>query len=137
MAKTLRQLTLVQRSFVASSENLGRRVVNGATFTFLGIAIRTGITVASMAILARLLTPADFGNIAMATVVTELAALFSNFGFGSILVQRSRISRIQMDTMFWAALGLGVLLTGVVFGTSLVAAEIFNDELVGALLQVL
>jgi PST family polysaccharide transporter len=137
MAKTLRQLTLVQRSFVASSENLGRRVVNGATFTFLGIAIRTGITVASMAILARLLTPADFGHIAMATVVTELAALFSNFGFGSILVQRSRVSRIQMDTMFWAALGLGVLLTGVVFGTSLVAAEIFNDELVGALLQVL
>ena len=107
LAGSNRPLTLVQRAFSPSSDNLGRRVVDSAAFTFLGIAIRTGITLGSMAILARLLTPADFGHIAMATVVTELAALFANFGFGYILIQRSKIARIQIDTMFWAALWAG------------------------------
>jgi len=96
LARSSRSLTLVQRTFRASSENLERRVVDGAPFTFIGMAIRL-ITVGSMAILARLLTPADFGYTAMATVAIELPALFANFGLGYILIQRSDIPRIQMS----------------------------------------
>jgi O-antigen/teichoic acid export membrane protein len=132
-----RPLTLVQRAFRPSSNDLGRRVVDSTAFTFLGIAIRTGITLSSMAILARLLTPADFGHVAMATVVTELAALFANFGFGYILIQRSKIARIQIDTTFWAALGLGILLTFAVFAMSFVAGHFFDDPMVAMLLRVL
>lgn len=112
-------------------------MVTGAAFTFLGIALRTTITVGSMAVLARLLTPTDFGHIAMATVITELAAVFANFGFGSILIQRLRITRIQIDTMYWSALGLGVILTLLVFGLSFVASHFFQDAMVGPLLRVL
>lgn len=130
-------MTLVQRAFRPFNSDLGRRVVDSAAFTFLGIAFRTGITLGSMAILARLLTPADFGHVAMATVVTELAALFSNFGFGYILIQRSKIARIQIDTMFWAALGLGVFLTFAVFAMSFFAGRFFDDPLVGSLLRAL
>ena len=137
MASSLRHRTRVQRAFVSTTDDLGRRVVNGAIFTFFGIALRTGITVGSMAVLARLLTPTDFGHLAMATVVTELAAIFSNFGFGSILIQRLRITRIQIDTMFWSAIGLGVMLTTVVFFLSFYVGHFFNDETVGPLLRVL
>ena len=112
-------------------------MVNGAAFTFLGIALRTTITVGSMAVLARVLTPADFGHIAMATVVTELAAVFASFGFGSILIQRLRISRIQIDTMHWSAVGLGMTLTVLVFGLSFFANHLFQDAMVGPLLRVL
>lgn len=127
----------VQKSFRPNADNLGSRVVNSALFTIGGVIFRTAITVGSMAVLARLLSPADFGLIAMATVITELAAVFSNFGFGSILIQRPRVSRIQIDTMNWCALALGALLTVVVYGLSFSAGEIFNDEHVGALLRVL
>lgn len=132
-----RRASLVRRAFFPSSNNLSQRVVHGAAFTFLGIAIRTGVTIGSMAVLARLLTPADFGHIAMATMVTELAALFSNFGFGSILIQRARLSRLQIDTMFWAALLLGVVLSVVVFGLSFVSQLVFDNVLVGELLRAL
>ncbi len=103
----------------------------------MGIGLRTAITIGSMAVLARLLTPADFGHIAMATVITELAAVFANFGFGAILVQRLRISRIQIDTMHWSALALGLILTTLVFALSFFAALFFEDEQVGPLLRVL
>lgn len=137
MAATHRRLSFVQRAFRPRADDLGRSVAHGAALTFLGIGIRTAITFGSMAVLARLLTPADFGHVAMATVVTELAALFANFGFGAILIQRQSISRIQIDTMFWSAVVLGVLLTLSVLVTSLFAGQIFNDPKVGELLRVM
>jgi PST family polysaccharide transporter len=137
MAATHRRLSLVQRAFRPRAEDLGRSVAHGAALTFLSIGIRTAITFGSMAVLARLLTPSDFGHVAMATVVTELAALFSNFGFGAILIQRAHITRIQMDTMFWAALGLGTVLTLAVQIVALFAGQLFNDETVGELLRVM
>lgn len=127
----------IQKAFNPTADNLGSRVVHGAAFTFLGIGLRTAVTVGSMAVLARLLTPADFGHVAMATVITELAAIFANFGFGAILVQRLRISRIQLDTMYWSAVALGVILTVLVFALSFVASQFFQDDEVGPLLRVL
>ena len=90
-----------------------------------------------MSVLARLLTPADFGYIAMATVVTELAALFGGFGFTNVLIQRRVINRLQLDTIFWAAISVGGLLTLVVFSLSFVAAWFYADPLTGELLRVL
>lgn len=137
MGLAARQRNRVQQAYRPTTDELSRRVVSGAAFTILGIALRTAVTVGSMAVLARLLTPADFGHIAMATVITELAAIFANFGFGSILIQRLRISRIQIDTMHWSAVGLGATLTLLVFGLSFLASHLFQDETVGPLLRVL
>lgn len=132
-----RALSPVQLAFRPHSRNLGTRVVNSAMFTMAGVLFRSVLTIASMAILARLLTPSDFGIIAMATVITELAAVFSNFGFGSILIQRKSISRIQMDTMHWCAMALGLVLTVLVFLLSLAAGSLFNNATVGDLLRLL
>lgn len=127
----------VSQALVLNSGNLGQRVVSGASFTLLGIALRTGITIGSMAVLARLLTPADFGFIAMATVVTEFAGLLGSFGFANILVQRARITRLQLDTIFWAALGIGSLIAAVIFALSFATGWLFNSDTVGGLLRVM
>ncbi len=137
MAAKHRSLTIVQRSFSPLRGNLGHRVVGGAGFTMLGIVIRTLLTIGSMSILARLLTPADFGHVAMATVVMQLAGLFASFGFGSILIQRSRIGRIDLDTTFWASLGLGVLLSLAVFALSFFSGLFFAEPVSGDLLKVM
>ena len=137
MVITNRRLTSIQRSFRPASHDLGRTVVHGATFTIVGAAIRTLITIGSTAILARLLSPADYGLIAMATVVTELGALFSNFGFGNILIQRQNISRVQLDTVFWVALGLGAVLAVAVYLLSVLASRFFNEATVGSLLRIM
>ena len=137
MAFSSRPRSRLQKAYCSTDDNLGHRVVHGAVATFLGIAFRTTITIGSMAALARLLTPADFGQLTMAIVIADLAAVFSNFGFGSILIQRVRISRIQIDTMFWCAVGLGVLLTSIVFAISFFAGYFYQDDMVGPLLRVL
>jgi PST family polysaccharide transporter len=113
------------------------RVAGGAGYQFLGIALRTLLTLGSTAILARLLTPADFGYVAMATVVTEFAALLGAFGFSNVLIQRRRVDRLQFDTLFWAMLAIEAVLAAGVFALSFLAGWLFDDANVGPLLRLM
>ena len=137
LASSHRRHKTVRSAFTLSADNLGQRVVTGAGFTFLGITLRTVITFGSMAILARLLNPADFGYIAMATVITELAALFGGFGLGSLLIYKKRINRLQIDTVFWASASVGLALATMVFLMSFLSEWLFKESLTGELLRVM
>ncbi|MDT8383059.1 MAG: lipopolysaccharide biosynthesis protein [Gammaproteobacteria bacterium] len=137
MPNNTRKRNLLQHAFVLRSDKLGQKVLYGVSFTFLGVFLRTVLTIGSTAMLARLLTPVDFGLIAMTAVVTEFAVLFGNFGFGSVLIQRRRITRIQIDTVFWASILLGSAITVAIFLSSFVASSFFKEEVIGELLRVL
>jgi PST family polysaccharide transporter len=132
-----RRDTALRQSFLLRSEGLARRVAGGAGYQFLGIALRTLLTLGSTAILARLLTPADFGYVAMATVVTEFAALLGAFGFSNVLIQRRRVDRLQFDTLFWAMLAIEAVLAAGVFALSFLAGWLFDDANVGPLLRLM
>jgi O-antigen/teichoic acid export membrane protein len=133
----MRRTTLIQQSFSRHIDGVGRRVAFGAGYQFLSIFLRTAVTIGSTAVLARLLSPADFGYVAMATVVTEFAALLGAFGLGNVLVQRRTINRLQMDTVFWTSLAVGAVLALVVVLLSLMTGLLFADAKVGELLRVL
>jgi PST family polysaccharide transporter len=68
--------------------------------------IRFGITV----VLARLLSPTEFGLIAMMGVFTGFAGLFTSLGFGASLVQKKDLRPEHLDTVFWLNLGTGFFL---------------------------
>jgi len=63
-------------------------------------------------VLARLLTPADFGLVAMVATVTGLGQAFGDFGLSEATIQRKEISHDQVSTLFWinVAIGLGLML---------------------------
>lgn len=88
--------------------DLLRRSVRGgaATVTAQGImfALQTGSTM----ILARLLTPADFGLVAMVAAFTGFAILFSDPGLSMATIQRAEINHVQVSTLFWANVALSV-----------------------------
>lgn len=107
---TARLDSLVRRSFSTDRKNLGGRVIKGVAWQFALSASRVLITIVSTATLARLLTPNDYGLVAMTTLIVEIAALFANLGFGAILIQKRRFTRLDLDTAFWASLGIGLAL---------------------------
>jgi O-antigen/teichoic acid export membrane protein len=128
---------LVRSAFILPRTGVSSRVISGGAYTLFGVIGRTVITFGSVAILARILTPADFGYIAMAMVVSELAALFTNFGFSQVLIQRQRIARLQMDTVFWSSLALGVVVAITVFVVSYPSAALYGEAITGELLRVM
>jgi len=75
-------------------------------------AVSWGITI----VLARLLTPADYGLFGMASAVIGFLQVFQYFGLGTAIIQRQHLSRPQLNTISWIVVGGGVALFSIVFG---------------------
>jgi len=118
---------MVRAAFFPSRANLGRRVAVGAAWQFGLVAMRIVLTIASTAVLARLLTPTDYGLNGMSAVVIEIAALLTNLGFGPILTQKPKLTRLDLDSAFWVSIGIGCGLTLLIFALSYPAALFFGQ----------
>lgn len=81
--------------------DLKARSIHGGAATILGQGTYFLVQTASTIVMARLLTPADFGLIAMATAVTGFAALFKDLGLSMATVQKAEINHEQISTLFW------------------------------------
>jgi O-antigen/teichoic acid export membrane protein len=62
-------------------------------------------------LLARLLSPHDFGVAGMVLVFAGIVPIFSGLALGAALVQRPELTEADRSTAFWTGLGLGVVLT--------------------------
>jgi PST family polysaccharide transporter len=93
---------------------VGKSVRGGVT-TLASQGIKFALGTASTVVLARLLTPADYGLVAMVTVVVNFATMFKDAGLSMATVQKERITQEQISSLFWinmlicAVLGLCVL----------------------------
>lgn len=66
-------------------------------------------------ILARLLTPFDYGCIGMLSIFMVLAESFIDGGFGSALIQKKRPTQEDYSTIFWWNMGMAVLMYAILF----------------------
>lgn len=117
---------------VELQEDLGRQTVRGGAWSTVGQLIKSIIEIASFPILARLLTPDDFGLVGMAVAVTGFLAMFKDMGLTMATIQRKQITHAQVSALFWINAGLGFLMT-VVAALSAWGLAWFYDqpELVG------
>ena len=89
--------------------DLKRRSVRGGAFTMGAQGSKFFLQLGSTIILARLLTPADFGLVAMVTAVTGFAMMFKDLGLSMATVQREQITHAQVSTLFWINVALSVV----------------------------
>ncbi len=73
--------------------------------------ISVSIQLASTVVLARLLSPDDYGVMAMAMAITSFAGLFRDLGLSAAAIQKGELSHAQMSNLFWLNTGMGALLT--------------------------
>jgi O-antigen/teichoic acid export membrane protein len=93
-------------------EGLGERAAAGVLWTVLQKwVVRLG-GLLTVAILARLLAPADFGIVAVAMTVVPLIYLLSDLGFSTYVVQAADVSQRVLSTAFWYSAAAGLLLAG-------------------------
>src|SRR5262245_4035475 len=62
-------------------------------------------------VIARLLTPDEYGLAALALVFASLVMVFSDLALGAALIQRKDLSAVDRDTAFWTTLVAGILFT--------------------------
>src|SRR5262249_47293627 len=90
-----------------SHASLGRQSVRGGAVTVAARAINAVIQVGSVLFLARLLTPEDYGLVAMVTAITGFAPVLVDFGTSDAIVQRPRITQGEVSALFWIATSVG------------------------------
>jgi O-antigen/teichoic acid export membrane protein len=97
--------------------------VQGGVVSVGSQALRFALRTGSMMVLARLLTPEDFGLQGMVMVMTGFLALFRDAGLSAVTVQRDTVSHDQVSTLFWINVVVGVVLAaGLALGAPVVAA---------------
>jgi len=95
---------------VATGEGLRRSAVRGVVATIAGQAGNFAVMIGSVVILARLLTPADFGIVTMVTTFSLLFRSFGVNGFTELIMQREELTNSLASNLFWINLGIGAIL---------------------------
>ena len=109
------------------SDDLGRRALRGGV---VSVAMQYGngvLQILAAIVLARLLTPADFGLVAIITVLTSFAPLLIDFGLGDATTQRKKITPSQISSLFWLATGIGLAVAVLVAACSPLIAAIYRQ----------
>jgi PST family polysaccharide transporter len=88
-------------------------------------------------ILARLLSPNDFGLVGMVTAITGMLSWLRDFGLSSATVQRTSITEEQLSTLFWVNMAFGAFLGVVALAMSPAIAAFYHEPRLGGISAVL
>lgn len=92
-------------------ESIGGRTARGGLVTIVSHGCKFAVSIVATAILARLLTPNDYGLIGMAAVITVFVSMFKDLGLSLATVQRAEINYEQISTLFWVNIAFSGLIT--------------------------
>jgi O-antigen/teichoic acid export membrane protein len=123
--KLIRQNNIFQTEHIESE--LKRVTVHGGLVTVAAQACLFALGMGSTMVLARLLTPSDFGLIAMVSVVTGFVTLFKDLGLSAATIQRENIDHTLISTLFWLNLALSVAIMLLFFVLAPVVAWFYGE----------
>jgi PST family polysaccharide transporter len=115
---------------VAEGGELRRLAVRGAAATLSAAALSLGLRVIGTVLLARLLTPTDFGVVAMVTTFSLMLMSFGTSGLSEAIIQREEIDRSQASNLFWITCVIGLTLTIGFAASGALLARFFRNALV-------
>jgi PST family polysaccharide transporter len=98
--------------------DLKRKSVRGGAITIILQGSTVALQLTSTVILARLLSPKDYGIMAMVLAVTNFAGLFRDLGLSSAAIQKKNLTHAQQSNLFWLNVAMGLLLTILVAAAS-------------------
>lgn len=119
-----------------AEKNLKKKAAAGMVWTALQKYSTMFIRFISGIILARLLTPYDYGCIGMLSIFMVLAEAFIDGGFGSALIQKKRPTQNDYSTIFWWNLGMALLMYGILFICAPAISRFYKIPLLSDVLRV-
>ena len=81
--------------------NLKQKAVSGVKWSGVSMGVLTTLQFVTLAILARLLSPSDFGLMGMIMVVIGFAQAFTDMGLSNAIIQRQDVPEIHLSSFFW------------------------------------
>ena len=117
--------------------NLKQKTISGLTWSLIDTFAGQGVQFIIGIILARMLTPRDFGLIGMILVFIAISKSFIGSGFSSALIRKKKCTQADYSTVFFYNLGIGILFYWILFLGAPSIAGFFKEPVLESILQVL
>ncbi len=117
--------------------NLRQKTISGLTWSFLDNFIIQGVQFVVGIILARLLTPSEFGLIGMITIFIAVSQTFIDSGFSQALVRKQDCTDEDFNTVFYFNLVTGIVLYLIIFLFAPLISEFFKEPQLIEIVRVL
>ncbi|WP_352660187.1 lipopolysaccharide biosynthesis protein [Mesorhizobium sp. M0621] len=113
--------------------SLRKSVGRGAVVTAMAQSVRVATQILSVIVLSRLLSPQDFGVVAMCAPVLAFIALFQDFGLTQATIQKSGIRHEEVNYLFWINVAVSAILACVLAGAAPLVAAFYGEPRVAGL----
>jgi len=90
--------------------NTKSAAINGGKWITIATVIATVFQFGQMVVLARLLTPGDFGLVALSNLILSFFQLFTNLGFSNSIIYKQESDRSVLSTLYLLNITLGLLI---------------------------
>jgi len=117
--------------------SLTGRVVKGAAWVFAGKLVGRGMSLVRLIVLARLLSPEDFGLFGIVMLAIATLETFTQTGFNTALIQRKDNTEDYLDTAWTVQIIRGLVLAGLVYASAPLVGWFFNEARAIPLLRVM
>lgn len=121
----------------ARPDGLARKAVQGVIWTYVSFAGSKLLVFVSTVILARLLLPAEFGQVGFALLVISYMDTVGDFGVSSALIYERKRPEEAADVAFVISMATGLLWFTAAFAAAPLVADFFNDPAVVPILRVM
>jgi O-antigen/teichoic acid export membrane protein len=108
-------------------KDLKQRTIRGGLARLSAQAANFILRAGSLVVLARLLSPKDFGLVGMVTAFTGVLSLFRDFGLSSAAIQHATVTEEQISTLFWINMFVGALLGLLAVAMAPVIAAFYHE----------
>ena len=120
----------------SSAAGMKSKVFKGLCWKFGERVSAQLITLVVSIVLARILTPHDYGVVAIVMIFIAIANVFVSSGFGNALVQKKNADNLDFSSVFYINIGVGVVLYAVLFLTAPLIASFYGMPVLSPVLRV-
>lgn len=117
-------------------KNQERKIISGFSWNFAERILAQGTSFVVSVILARILTPGDYGVVSLVLIFINIANVFVSDGFGESLIQKKDAKEMDFDTIFWCSIFFSIFMYIVLFLCAPLIAKLFKQPLLVSIVRV-
>lgn len=108
--------------------SLKAKTISGIKWTTISTIFITALQFIQLAIMARILSPSDFGLMAIVMVVMGFVGVFADMGISNALIHRQTISKNELSSLYWLNVIAGVVMFVLVSAIAPLVAEFYKEK---------
>jgi lipopolysaccharide exporter len=113
---------------------LKQQAISGVKWSGISMGVVTALQFVTLAFLARLLSPTDFGLMGMIMVVIGFAQAFADMGISNAIIYRQNATRDQLSSLYWLNILAGVIVFCVVCASTPLVVGFYREPRLSNLL---